>query len=475
MDLEFSLSLLPIPRITAALLRGPSAILQKIAQKNIDRFEQDTESKLFKNRKEELILRLQRLQLTGESFDQATSVVGRERLLLSLYLEYFGQAAAQSWLPVFDNTIALSILGNDGARWHQRMRRRAVMLFFTYFDQLKALPFLCSRITESYASAKVGSAGVGPTRQWSEYSKTIFTPAGHENVAKQVKTAENLVQLVARFGVPETGRFSEKLRQVFLLNGITNAPFGKATGIFEDVATLKNEHAPDNLLMGAAALKILISRVINEGGRKWAGDWPDWISRFGCDPRHGRATAQGTRWWGWATDAELRLAQQGITGLTLRFFIEFLRNSLVGTEKEVQFALRSRFLLALFESGKIQNARLVLNSSALQRLDSKFRDPWTVANLSATTDQTSMICLRCTDDIYIIEGTHSFGLRMFHREFPIRGFWDHPKKTYQDRELRISPSLCSVFLRHDPSGKWVGNFFTAIRSKFHREWSDVRI
>lgn len=473
MDFELSLSFLPVPRITVDLLRGASAILQEIAQRNIARFEQDTESKRFKNRKEELIRRLQLRPVTGESFEQATSIAGRERLLLSLYLEYFGQAAAQSWLPVFDNTIAKSLLGDSGARWHERMRRRAAMLFFTHFDQLEALPFLCSRITESYASAKGG--GVGLTRLWSEYHKTIFVPTGHENVAKQVKASENLFQLMARLGVPENGRFGEKLRQVFLLNGIKSAPFGIATEIFKEVATLKTERAPDNLLMGAAALKILISRVINEGGRKWAGDWPDWISRFGCDPRHGRATAQGTKWWGWATDAELRLAQQGITGLTLRFFIEFLRNSLVGTEKEAQFVLRSRFLLALFESGKIQNARLVLNYSSLQRLDYKFRDPWTVAELSATTDQTSMICLRCTDDIYIIEGTYSFGLRMFHKEFPIRGFWDRPKKTYQDQELRISPSLCPIFLRHDPSGNWVRKFFTELRSKFHREWSDVRI
>ncbi len=473
MDFELSLSFLPVPRITVDLLRGPSAILQEIAQRNIARFEQDTESKRFKSRKEELIRRLQRRPVTGESFEQATSIAGRERLLLSLYLEYLGQVAAQSWLPVFDNAIAKSLLGISGARWHERMRRRAVMLFFTHFDQLEALPFLCSRITESYASSQGG--GVGLTRIWSEYYKTIFAPTGHENVAKQVKASEKLVQLMARLGVPEKGRFGEKLRQVFLLNGIKSAPFGKATAIFEEVATLKNEHAPDNLLMGAAALKILVSRVINEGGRKWAGDWPSWISRFGCDPRHGRATAQGTKWWGWATDAELRLAQQGITGLTLRFFIEFLRNSLVGTEKEAQFALRSRFLLALFESGKIQNARLVLNYSSLQRLDYKFRDLWTVTQLGATTDQTSMICLRCTDDIYIIEGTHSFGLRMFHKEFPIRGFWVLPKKTYQDRELRISPSLCPIFLRHDRSGKWVGKFFTELRSKFHIEWSDVRV
>ena len=46
----------------------------------------------------------------------------------------------------------------------------------------------------------------------------------------------------------------------------------------------------------------------------------------------------------WATDDELRLAQQGITGLTLDFFIDFLRRSLKEQIRSAQFALRARFL-----------------------------------------------------------------------------------------------------------------------------------
>jgi hypothetical protein len=227
--------------------------------------------------------------------------------------------------------------------------------------------------------------------------------------------------------------------------------------------------------MGAAALQIMVQRVAVEGGRRWIGEWSNWITRLGCDPRHGRATAEGAMWWGWATDDELRLAQQGITGQTLHFFIEFLRRSLQGTDKEPQFKLRSEFLLRLYEAGKIESARLALNWATYEHLDRKYRDVWSVSHLSQTTDDTSMICLKCTDDVFIIEGTHSFGLRMFHKNFPIPNFWERPRQTYQDRELRISPSECPVFLRHDHSGNWVLGFFRHLRARFHVEWNDVRL
>jgi hypothetical protein len=278
-----------------------------------------------------------------------------------------------------------------------------------------------------------------------------------------------------RFAVPSDGRFAECLRQVFLLNAVRDCPLGEEIPALAEIESLKSERASLAQPMGAAALQIMVQRVANEGGRKWSGDWSKWITKLGCDPRHGRATAEGAKWWGWATDDELRLAQQGTTGLTLRFFIDFLRKSLQGTDKEPQFKLRACFLMELFESGKIQSARLALNWSAYQHLDKKYRDVWSVAHLSATTDDTSMICLKCVDDIFVIEGTHSFGLRMFHQHFPIRDFWENPKQRYQDQELRITPVDCPVFLPHDHGGRWVRKFFGFLRNQFHVEWDNVPI
>jgi hypothetical protein len=473
MNIDFNLPSLPVPRLTEAILRKRLKELQEISLRNKDRYNQGIESKPFKDSKNKLIQRLKSRSVKGESFRQVTNVVGRERLLLSIYLEHFGHEDAKKWLPPFDNRIALSLLGQSGSDWHPGRRRQVTLLFFTHYDRLAALSLLCTLLLRAYTSPKSGE--FYPAKAWHEQRKTIFSLNGPSLVASQATSSDKFSELMERFGVPNSGRFAEKLRQVTLLNAIRNAPFGSGTDDFEKIELSKEERADSTKLMGSAALEIMIQRVATEGGRKWTGDWPRWITRFGCDPRYGRATLEGAKWWGWATDEELRLAQQGVTGLTLRFFIEFLKSSLVGTSNAMQFDLRSKFLLALFEAGKIQDARLVLNRSTLRRLDQKYHDSWVVARLNATTDQMSMICLRCTDDIHIIEGTHTFGLRMFHRNFPIRGFWERADRSYNDRDFRISPADCPVFLRHIQSGAWLTAFFAELRTKFHIEWNDVNL
>ncbi len=473
MRISLNLPAIPGPQFSESLLKGALKTLQEISQRNLARFENGTETRQFKNRKEELIRQLQRRRTTGETFDQATDVLGRERLLIGIYQEYFGRADAKGWLPAFDNRIARSLLGDRGAEWHSGRRRQITLLFFTCFDELEALQFLCRRLREAYSSTESGQ--LGDAGLWHEHREALFDTEGPENIATRVRIGETLPQLMERFALPKVGRFSERLRQVHLLRAVQVARLGTHNAAFSEIATAKRERVFGNQLMGAAALKIMVQRVVTEGGRRWPGDWSSWITRFGCDPRYGRASMEGAQWWGWATETELRLAQQGVTGLTLKFFIEFLQGSLRGTDKETQFSLRSRFLLALFEARKIDDARLVLNPLAHGQLPTQNRDPWSVALLHSTSTQTSMVCLKCTDDVYIIEGTHSFGLRLFFRSFPIDGFWDRSRKTYLDRDLRISPVDCPVFLKHSASGIWVQRFFNALRSEFHVEWNDVRV
>lgn len=473
MIINFVLPDLPTPRLTEAILRGPSKTLTEISDRNRLRFKQGNETGAFRNRKDELIRQLKNRNNTVKSFDQATDVLGRERLLLSIYMDHLGQQGRQNWLPDFDNKIAKSILGDDGRSWHGGRRRQVTLLYFTHFDNIAALSFLCSRLIEAFSNTVFNE-----TEQmwpWHEHNKLVFDPTGPENIATRLKVGEDISKLMSRFAIPNQGRFTEQLRQHILLNKIKKVAFGESLPDFTEIEKHKNERVSGNLFVGSAALKIMIQRVVQEGRGKWQGDWSNWIIRFGCDPRYGRSSAEGAKWWEWATDSEFRLAQQGVTGLTLRFFIEFLRKSLIGTPNERQFVHRSQFLLALFEADKICNARMVLNSYTLQHLPKEFRDRGTVALLKGAIDQTSMICLKCRDDVYIIEGTHNFRLRMFHRQFPIKDFWDLPCDSYQNQALRISPNKCPVSLVHGYSGSWIYKFFNELSEKFHIYWNDVDI
>jgi len=467
---NFKLKSLSSPRIDTFQISIARQTLQEITALNLQKSAFGSSSAVFTSQKEELIRSL-KLRSKSQGFEDIAGN-GRERLLLGIYLEYASDTNA-TWLPKFDTKIAHFLLGSDVEEWHAARRRDIALLFFTHFDRLPAIDVVCKMLSEAYAVASENSSR--QSQIWHHYKDVIFALDGPERVARAAQKGEKITALIERFAIPSDGRLAELLRKVFLMNALKYCPLGQEVPALAQIEELKTERASVSQLMGASALQIMVQRVAREGGRKWSGEWSNWITRLGCDPRHGRATAEGARWWGWATDDELRLAQQGVTGLTLRFFIEFLGKSLQGTEKEPQFALRARFLLGLFDSGKIQSARLALNWSAYQRLDSKYRDVWTVSHLSATTDETSMISLKCSDDIFVIEGTHSFGLRMFHKNFPIPSFWERPKQTYQDRDLRVSPGACPVFLPHDPRGKWVNEFFRHLRNQFHVEWNDVRL
>jgi len=456
-----------IPRFSIVLLEKPLRAVREIMSRNVARSNGNGETRAFKNCKEEMKKQLKAWD-RNSNFETTIEGGGGPRVLISLFLEYSGRSDG-NWLPPFDGSVAEWVLGKNGGVWHAGRRRQFTQLFFTHFDRLSGLRLLSERLFQAYQTSELPLSGAQGILQ--AYKEKLFRTDGPTTVAQNARTGETLPQIMKRFAVPIEGRFSECLRQVFLLNALRDAPLGQEVSALKDIEALKHDHAQGSLLMGAAALQIMVRRSASEGGGHWNGDWSKWLARLGCDPRHGRATLEGTKWWGWATEAELRLAQKGITGFTLEFFIDFLS----GTVSAPQWKQRADFLLALFRANKIESARLALNWSALQYLDRKYHDLGTVAQLSETTDQTSMICLRCVDGVHIIEGTHSFGLRMFHRSFPILDFWESPRRKYRDRDLRIDRERCSIFLRHDPWGNWVRTFFFQLRSQFHVEWRDVRV
>jgi len=462
MRLELTTLNVSTPSLGGSILKRPLTSLNGIKKRNEERWGTSKGSPLFENRKERLRQRLQdaRNPLKEIKKIQATEV-GWQRLLISLYVESYGQ----DWLPPFDNHLAVEMFGPDGARWNPSRRRQASQLFFQRFDELPALRFLARQLRSAFDSGKSErgrNAGV-----WVRVRNTIFQSDGPQQIAASAAEGETLADLMISHGVPEKGQFSEKLRQVYLLETLQRCSYGSEPTVLDEIENEREKVAIDSLKLGEAALRILITRVESEGRRQWPDGWRNWIVRLGCDPRMGRHNAEDAKWWGWATQSQRNLAIQGIIGLSLQFFFDFLD----GTVSVHQWEERREFLQDLFNSGKICDARLVLNQQCMKSLPTKMRDKWNTASLRSTTEDACIISLHCINDIYILEETHSYGLRAFHRTFPVKGFWERSRSEYRDNELRISPSNCPVFIRH--SGDWVRNFHNKLRRTFHPEWSNI--
>ena len=164
------------PNISEAILKAPLKKLRKI----IDENSEPVESQYFRNRKKELIIRLEQMKNSGENFKQATDVPGRQRLLLSIYLEYLNQSGSEDWLPVFDGFVAQSILGPSGSEWHKGRRRQVTLLFFSHFDRIGALSFLCDRLCEAYKQEDEND--MDDVKKWHRFRTSIFDKNGPEKI-----------------------------------------------------------------------------------------------------------------------------------------------------------------------------------------------------------------------------------------------------------------------------------------------------
>ena len=101
-----------------------------------------------------------------------------------------------------------------------------------------------------------------------------FNQPGRRSIAEHAAGFKTFSQLLQYFGIPDKGRYNELLQQEVLLRGIKDVPFGhERKAAFEEIERLKMKRASDGLLLGAAALKIMLQRVVDEGRGKWPDKW----------------------------------------------------------------------------------------------------------------------------------------------------------------------------------------------------------
>ena len=471
MSLDLSIKSMPIPQIGGNLLIRAAQALQEIVSRNLARATQDTGSPVFNNRKEEM---KRRLSQEGESinFEQVTDMVGRERILLSLYLEYAARSEASSWLPKFDEAVACSVLGANGLEWHAGRRRQATQLFFTHFDCLPALGDVCSRLLEAYQAFNSHASDLAAA--WHQHRVTIFAIDGPQQVALAAKERETLSELLARFAVPTEGRFSARLKESFLLTRLQVIELGQGQEILQELETMRTLPYQTGVPLGAAALRIMTRRVLESRG-EWKGDWPDWILRLGCDPALPVGSEHFGKWWGcWhPTRAELDCAQRGVNRQTLEYFIQFLEASLSGTAGYDQFEARASFLRWLDDTRKIIRFKLLLHPRAFQALPNAYRQQrHRVAQIEGSGQGTSVIIIECVDGVWISEGTHSFAIRAFRNTFPVPEAFLENRFSYSYATFTqgsMHKNTCAgIWKAH--MGDWLSDLLWQMKYKFHIEW-----
>jgi hypothetical protein len=462
----FHLRPIKAPRLDEAGLRKTVSRLEKLTE-GMESAGADSSPDLL----EDLRNRMKVGFPKGRTFAECTAVKRREWLLLSLYLNDLNSPDAQAWLPSLDQNTAESILGKDPKLLKPHLRRLATQLYFTHYgrDRLPCLESLCWMLELAWRSASPET--LDPvSKVWAENARVLFAVDAPDQVAATWRSGTAVHELADSYGIHEGGLFRERLLEALILNRVRKMPLAdKDAELCDQVFAEKERVLATGLRLGAASVQILVKRSQEENHSAVPEDWSEQLVTFACDPRVPNSELQ-SKWWGWATTSEKDLAIRALSKLSLQAFIKLLEQSLRGTNAEHQFPARSELLLNLFKIGKVIDARLVVHRDLNHRLDARTRNILQPSWVGGGPQHTSFICLRCTDDVFLIEGTHSFALRGFlgSHSFPVKKFWDTPPQGHHDSAFRVLESQCSIYQRHH-TGDWVWDFVSQLRSR-HIEW-----
>ena len=413
--------------------------------------------------------------LKGLSFEECTNGRRREWLLLSLYLNDLGAEESREWLPPLDKDVAVSILGEDPSRLKKHLRRLATQLYFTHYgrERLPCLESLCWMLELAWRSAS--REKLEPiSKIWAENAHILFALDAPDKVAERWTPGMSVHELADAFRIHESGEFRKELIKSLILNRLRNVPLGNNDLELNDLVLSGKEQKVNSGLLGAAAVQILVNRSQKENASMVPDNWKEHLVTFACDPRVPNSAMQA-RWWGWATTSERDLAIRAVGELNMHQFIVLLEESLQGSKLQHQFPARKKMLLRLFELGKVQDVRLVVTRRLYEQMDKKTRGllllNWVNSGSRGKGNgDTSFICMKCIDDVYLIEATGSFGLRGFIGcdSFPIDNFWNSQPKSYYDQQLRVNRYSCPVYQVHH-TGNWVWDFVDQLRTR-NIEW-----
>lgn len=412
----------------------------------------------------------------GQSFEECTTGRRREWLLLKLYLNDLGAEESRAWLPPLDKDVAVSILGEDSKRLKRHLRRLATQLYFTHFDlkRLPCLEWLAERLRQAWGGAdpeRLDADGLA----WRSHADELFCKHAPDEVARNWQDGMTVSQLAQAYHIPEVGIFLERLHEAVILNRILEMPLNSSDSSLNEVVIAEKERIlRTGKPLGAAAVQILIERSKAENRSSVPPCWSELLVTYACDPRIPNGQLQ-SHWWSWANRTDKDIAIRAIGELNMIQFIKLLEESLHGSSLQHQFPARKQMLLRLFELGKIQDVRLVVTRRLYEKMDPKTRGllllNWVNSGSRGKGNvDTSFICMKCVDDVYLIEATGSFGLRGFigSDSFPIDNFWNSQPKGYYDHQLRVNQYSCSVYQIHH-TGNWVRDFVYQLRTR-NIEW-----
>ena len=277
--------------------------------------------------------------------------------------------------------------------------------------------------------------------KWKQHADTLFTRDAPYLVVNGAITEErDLDNHLRSLGLEDYGPsdFVFACRRIYYISQLETLEVGADHKVLEELKKPSVHGAvyKGSDLIGHRALEILIDRTPASGP---SDAWRKTVLNIAGDPRVGKFSEKYKRWWQILGDKRTAKVIGWLSSLDLRIFLEILESSARAKgQADIQrmYPPRKIFMEGLLEQGLVVQSRLFLSRDAIIFLKKAYRSEDLPHFASIRNGTTSMIYLELSNDLHMIEGTHSFKLKIFDKLPRKASIGNFSQNMYSDYDLR---------------------------------------
>lgn len=277
--------------------------------------------------------------------------------------------------------------------------------------------------------------------RYAKFADLLFAADGPVRVVKHAQSQNiDLDGVIDRLGIGgfTTGRFIKLCRYQYYLETLDQIEVGEDHPVLAEVVKKEVAESPaaEGQLLGHAILSKLIDR---SAGTLITQAWQNVILSIAGDPRVPKTSANYQQWWAFLGDQRVQLMRGWLSRFDLKLFLNVLEQSAKDgsiDQMERMFESRKVFMEGLLDAELITESRLFLSRHAEQYLIRYYDKKELPEYAKVSNGQTSMIYIKIANKVHMIEGSHSFKLKLLDRLPTDSRIDDYSVKKVTDDALR---------------------------------------
>lgn len=296
-----------------------------------------------------------------------------------------------------------------------------------------------------------------------KYHQLLFADNAPEQVVDYAKKKNSdLAEIFVKLGLNgyRNGEFCKQANYIYYLETLNTLPVGKPDPILNEICQESVYEARyQKRKLGHRILEILIDRSQKESGELTQA-WQDVIMQIAGDPRVPKSMNSFQTWWSLLGEKRIEQMQIWLNKFNLKLFLKILEQSAVDQQNEDMqrmFASRKNFIIGLDNQKMIRNSRLFLTDSARRYIFQHYQRN-KLPSFASVSGISSIIYLQLTNGQHIIEGSHSFKIKLFDQLPEHLRILDYGKLTYDDWWFRSNLEQYARFYKqHDVHLNWLND------------------